>query len=40
MEWANAEKIIVGTGDGKLEPRGLAKRCQVAAILQRFISKL
>jgi len=39
MGWAIAENIIVGTGDGRLEPKGPAKRCQVAAILQRFTSK-
>ena len=38
MQWANAEGYINGTGGGMLEPRGFAPRCQVAAILQRFIT--
>lgn len=37
MQWAKAQGYINGTGGGMLEPKGLASRCQVAAILQRFI---
>jgi hypothetical protein len=37
MQWANAKGYVNGTGGGMLEPKGLASRCQVAAILQRFI---
>ncbi|NLO48264.1 MAG: S-layer homology domain-containing protein [Clostridiales bacterium] len=37
IQWANAEGYITGTGNGKLDPKGIALRCQVAAILQRFI---
>jgi hypothetical protein len=38
MQWAKAEGYINGTGNGLLEPKGIATRCQVAAILQRFIT--
>lgn len=38
MQWANAEGYINGTGSDMLDPKGLASRCQVAAILQRFIT--
>lgn len=37
MGWANAEGIISGLGGNLLDPRGNAQRCQVAAILQRFM---
>ncbi len=37
MQWANAGGIIMGTYEGNLEPQGTATRCQVAAILHRFI---
>ncbi len=36
MQWANAKGYVNGA-DGKLEPKGIATRSQVAAILQRFI---
>ena len=36
MSWASAAKLIQGDGT-KLSPAGNAERCQVAAILQRFI---
>ncbi len=37
MQWANAKGYVNGTGGGMLEPKGLASRCKVAAILHRFI---
>ncbi len=37
LSWANTEGLITGTGDNLLDPRGAAERCQVAAILQRFV---
>lgn len=37
MMWANGEGLINGVGSSKLSPLGSAERCQVAAILQRFI---
>ena len=37
MMWANGEGLINGVGNSKLSPLGSAERCQVAAILQRFI---
>ncbi len=37
MHWANAGKLINGTDGNLLNPLGDAARCQVAAILQRFI---
>jgi hypothetical protein len=38
MAWANALGFVQGSGD-MLNPGGNAERCQVAAILQRFIEK-
>jgi hypothetical protein len=40
MMWANGEGLINGVGNSKLSPLGSAERCQVAAILQRFILNL
>ena len=40
MMWANGEGLINGVGSSKLSPLGSAERCQVAAILQRFILNL
>lgn len=40
MRWANAEGLISGTGRNLLDTRGNAERCQVAAILQRFIENI
>lgn len=37
LSWANAEGLINGTGSNLLNPLGAAERCQVAAILQRFV---
>ena len=37
MMWAKGEGLINGVGNNKLNPLGSAERCQVAAILQRFI---
>ena len=36
LSWANATGLIQGKGKDILDPRGLASRAQVAAILQRF----
>lgn len=36
LSWANAKGLIQGSGN-KLTPGGNAERCQVAAILQRFV---
>lgn len=36
LSWANGAGLITGMGNGKLDPRGLATRAQVAAIFQRF----
>lgn len=35
LAWATAEGLILGNG-GKIEPKGLATRAQVAAIMQRY----
>jgi len=40
MKWANAQKLISGTGDNLLTPKGEATRSQVAAILMRFIENI
>jgi len=37
MSWATAEGLISGKGNNLLDPLGAAERCQVAAILQRFM---
>ena len=38
FQWAAAQGLISGMGDGTLLPQGTASRAQLAAILQRFIS--
>jgi hypothetical protein len=40
VKWAVAEGLLQGKGNGVLDPRGMTKRCECAAILQRFIEKL
>lgn len=37
MEWANAEGIITGNGNGTLEPQGAASRAACAVIMMRFL---
>lgn len=37
LAWATAEGLILGNG-GKIDPKGLATRAQVAAIMQRYCS--
>ena len=39
MRWAVAENLISGVTNDTLQPQGAATRAQVAAILQRFLSK-
>ncbi len=39
MNWANATNLIQGDGT-MLMPAGNAERCQVSAILQRFIENV
>ena len=39
MSWAVAEGLITGVTNTELQPQGNATRAQVAAILQRFLSK-
>ncbi len=39
LQWANACGIISGTSAVTLEPKGSATRCQIAAILRRFIEQ-
>ena len=36
LQWANAEGLINGKGDGVLDPRGQATRAEAAVILTRF----
>lgn len=36
MQWANAQNLITGMGNGTLNPKGQATRAQVATILMRF----
>ena len=36
LQWANAEGLINGKGDGVLDPKGQATRAEAAAILTRF----
>lgn len=39
MQWAVAEKLITGVANDELQPQSSATRAQVAAILQRFLTK-
>ena len=39
LQWAVGAGIILGTSDTTLEPRGMATRAQVAAVLSRFSDK-
>ena len=39
MQWAVAEGLVNGMGDGTIEPNGCATRAQIATILQRYLSK-
>lgn len=40
MAWANAEGLINGVGNDRLNPKGDATRAEVAAILQRFCENI
>ena len=40
LRWAVGSEIMGGRTDGTLDPRGLVQRCEVAAILHRFIENL
>ena len=40
MAWANEKGVINGTGDGRLDPSGLASRAQVAQMLKNFLEKI
>ena len=40
IRWANSNGLITGKGDGILDPRGYAERCQVASILHRFCENI
>ena len=39
MQWAVAEGLVNGMGDGTIAPNGCATRAQLATILQRYLSK-
>ena len=39
MAWANETGVINGTGDGRLDPSGMATRAQVAQMLKNFLEK-
>lgn len=39
MRWACGNGLINGVGDNRLDPRGEASRCQIAAILHRMLQK-
>ena len=40
MQWANAEGIITGNGDGTLAPTAFADRAACATMMMRFINKI
>ena len=40
MRWAVGSGIIGGRPNGTIDPQGLVQRCEVAAILQRFINSI
>ena len=37
VKWATGSGIMTGRTDGTIDPKGLVQRCEVAAILNRFI---
>ncbi len=39
MQWAVAEGLVNGMGDGTIEPNGCATRAQIATILQRYLNQ-
>ena len=38
MQWAVAQKLISGKGNGVLDPTGQATRAEAAAILMRYVT--
>lgn len=40
IRWANANELITGKGNGILDPGGNALRCEVSAILLRFMEQI
>ena len=40
VQWAVAEKLISGKGDGILDPKGNATRAEIATILHRFLETI
>ena len=40
MQWATAEGLVNGMGDGTLAPRGNSTRAQIATILMRFLENI
>lgn len=40
VQWAVAEKLISGKGDGILDPKGNATRAEIATILKRYIENV
>ena len=39
MEWAVDAGLIQGNGDSQIVPQGLATRCEVAAVMMRFVEQ-
>ena len=39
MQWAVAEGLVNGMGDGTIKPNGCATRAQIATILQRYLNQ-
>jgi hypothetical protein len=40
LTWAVENGIVTGTGDGKLNPTGVATRAEVATVIARYVEKL
>ncbi|MBQ2329308.1 MAG: S-layer homology domain-containing protein, partial [Oscillospiraceae bacterium] len=40
FDWAVASGVIKGKGDGRLDPKGTAKRSEVAQIVMNFETKI
>lgn len=40
MEWAVEQEIFSGTGNGKLEPKGVVTRAQLAVVLNQMLFRL
>ena len=40
MHWAVSENLIIGKEGNRLDPKGAASRAEIAAMLQRFVTRI